>query len=148
MVDDKAVFDFRAETHAKNLPTEGWHQAAVNNTSVSENPDATWVSLPLKLDSGHRIDDVLCINAEADGKFASRVSEGRRRLHKYLTAGNCATQFESPFQLEAALAGAAVEVQIRWRDPFFPVPTVRDVRGPEQHPQDAGSGMSAGDRDE
>ena len=134
---DPDLFDFSSETHAKSLPKEGWHHASVRVPHVSETADATWFSLPLELDSGHRVDALICIGAEADGKFASRVHEGRHRVFKYLKAGNRQMQFNQLSEIESALDGAEVEVLIRWRNPDFPVPSVRDVREPTKEPQNS-----------
>ena len=104
---------------------------------ISETDDATWISLSLELDTGHRVDDVVCVGATADGKFASRVHDGRRRLHMYLKAGNCPLKFSQLSEMEAALDGVEIDVQIRWRNPDFPVPSVRDVREPTKEPQNS-----------
>jgi hypothetical protein len=134
---DPDLFDFSSETHAKRLPKEGWHHATVRVPHVSETADATWFSLPLELDSGHRVDDLVCISADINGKAASRVNDGRRRVFKYLKAGNRQMQFDRPSQMESALDGAEVEVQIGWRSLDFPVPVVRDVREPTKETQDS-----------
>ncbi len=135
MTDDESSFDFSAEAHAKRLPDEGWHCAVIRGPRVSETADATWLSLPLELDSGHRVDDVVCIGAEADGRFASRLNEGHRQVFKYLNAGGCPLKFDRLSEMEAALDGVEIEVQIKWRNPDFPVPAVRDVRKPVKQPQ-------------
>jgi hypothetical protein len=129
------MFDFSAETHAERLPAEGWHGAVIRSPRVSETADATWLSLPLELDTGHRVDDLICIDADAGRRFASRVSDGRRHVFKYLKAGSCPIKFNQLSDMEAALDGVEVEVQIRWRNPDFPVPAVRDVREPMKQPQ-------------
>ncbi len=131
------MLDFSAETHAKRLPEEGWHSAVVRGPRVSETADATWLSLPLELESGHRVDDVVCIGAEADGRFASRLNEGHRQVFKYLNAGGCPLKFDRLSEMEAALDGVEIEVQIKWRNPDFPVPAVRDVRKPVKEPQES-----------
>ena len=134
---DPDLFDFSAEAHAKRLPEEGWHHAIVHGLHISETDDATWISLSLELDTGHRVDDVVCVGATADGKFASRVHDGRRRLHMYLKAGNCPTKLSQRAEMEAVLIGAEIDVEIRWRNPDFPVPSVRDVREPTKEPQNS-----------
>ena len=140
-------FDFSAETHAKNLPDEGWHYAIVRDPRVSESEEATWVALPLTLEGGQRVDELVCVSADPNGKFASRVNEGRQRVNTYLVAGDCTTTFDSATGLESALDGAEVEVLIRWRNPDFPVPTVRDVRKPMQRPQDPERGPATAPSD-
>ena len=137
MADPEDLFDFSAEAHAKRLPEEGWHHAVVRGPRASETEDATWLSLPLELDTGHRVDDIACIGATVDGKFASRLNDGRRRLHMYLKAGNCPMKFSQLSEMEAALDGIEIDVQIRWRNPDFPVPSVRDVREPTKEPQNS-----------
>ena len=124
--------DFGAEAHAKSLPEEGWHHARVLDPRISDKGEVVWLSIRLALDRGHRVDDVICISADPNGKFASRVNEGRRRVSKYLNAGERATKFNHLIEMEAALDGADIEVNIRWRDPDFPVPIVRDIRKPQQ----------------
>ena len=131
----KSPFDFSAEAHAKRLPDEGWHGAVIHGPRVSETEDATWLSLPLELDTGHRVDDLICIDADAGGRFASRVNDGRRHAFKYLNAGGCPMKFNQLSDMEAALDGVEIEVQIKWRNADFPVPAVRDVRKPVKQPQ-------------
>jgi hypothetical protein len=137
MTAGEGMLDFSAETHAKRLPEEGWHRAVIRNPRVSETADATWLSLPLELDSGHRVDDIVCIDADAGGRFASRLNEGHRQVFKYLNAGGCSMKFDQLSEMEAALDGVEIEIQIKWRNPDFPVPAVRDVRKPMNEPQKA-----------
>ena len=137
MTDDESSFDFSAEAHAKRLPPEGWHRAVIRGPRVSETEDATWLSLPLELDSGHRVDDIVCIDADAGGRFASRLNDGRRHVFKYLNAGGCPMKFDQLSDMEAALDGVEIEVQIKWRNADFPVPVVRDVRKPVKQPQES-----------
>ena len=137
MTREASSFDFSAEAHAKRLPQEGWHQATIHGPRVSETEDATWLSLPLELDGGHRVDDVICVAADAGGRFASRLNEGHRQVFKYLNAGGCPLKFDRLSEMEAALDGVEIEVLIRWRNPDFPVPAVRDVRKPVKEPQES-----------
>ena len=49
-------------------------------------------------------------------------------------------RFNQLSEIEAALDGVEIEILIRWRNPDFPVPNVRNVREPVKQPQNQHGG--------
>jgi len=69
-------FNFDPSALESKLPKPGTHNATVQDITINEGDDASWMAISIELESGHIVEKLVCIDADETSPHLTRVGEG------------------------------------------------------------------------
>ena len=122
-------FNFDKSSFEARLPRAGQQPATINDINVYEGQDATWLKVAFRLDSGHRLEHLVAIDATPESPHLTRVGQGITLVQRLCQAtGVDVGTLREPRDIERAFLGKEVNVLVALsKTAGMPQPRVKDV---------------------
>jgi hypothetical protein len=106
-------FNFNRAALAEKIAGIGTQPAKIADLSVSESPEATWLKVAFKLESGHVLESFVAIDAAETSPHLSRVGEGIALIEQLCQAtGVDIDSLTEPREIMTAFLGKRVQASI------------------------------------